>query len=166
MGDRTLAEKLAVDIEEAKEFKKSFFQSYDKLQPFMERSIDRCAELGYIETISGRRRPLPNIHSKNNVFYFEARRQVINSIIQGSAADILKFSLVAVEKMIIKERYNVSLLLQLHDELLYEVEDNCRTLFCKSLKQQMEFVSQNLQVNLPVKIHVGTNWSEMSEIDF
>lgn len=165
MGDESLANNLAVSVEQAKEFKQSFFRTYSKVEPFMLAMIEKCKENGYIETISGRRRFLPNIHSENRAEYYRAQRQCINSIIQGSAADVIKVSMVAMTKYITDRQIDAQLVLQMHDELMYEVAEASFVRFSVALKKQMENVSNNLKVDLPVKIHSGANWSDLEDVN-
>lgn len=165
MGDESLAEKLGIEKEKAESYKKSFFDKYPKLFNFIDSTIEECKQKGYVETISGRRRILPAINSKNEIEFFRASRQAVNSKIQGSAADIIKIAMIAMLSNIDANRFEAKLLLQMHDELMFEVNRNHLNDFIKNLKRQMENVSSFLNVTLPVKIFTGNNWSQMTELD-
>ncbi|KAJ6216152.1 hypothetical protein RDWZM_007309 [Blomia tropicalis] len=168
MGNRTLAENLAVTEQTAIEFRQSFLERYNRLEPFINDVIERCEQNGYVETISHRRRQLPNIKSFDNEVKSRAKRQAVNTSIQGSAADIIKLSMIAVNQSIQREQFDAHLLMQMHDELMYEVRtDNSERPpieFAKLLQQQMENVSKHLQVMLPVKIYMGPNWADLKQI--
>lgn len=133
---------------------------------FEESVHSECSAREYVETISHRRRPIHNIASDNPSLRAKGCRQAVNTIIQGSAADIIKLSMVAVDKAIRRRALDASLLLQMHDELMYEVVDAAeRPLeFAQLLKTQMEKVSRHLKVILPVKVRIGPNWGQLSDL--
>ena len=180
-----MAENLAVSVEEAEQFRSSFLQCYTKIDTFVANTIEQCIINGYVETISHRRRLIPNILSDNETLRSKAKRQAVNSIIQGSAADIIKLSMVSMDRAIERCSLDASLVLQMHDELMYEVkmsesdhnDDLYKMMsdkpghsvvvynFVRLLKRQMENVSRHLNVILPVKVKTGLNWGRMQEYD-
>ena len=166
MGNASLGEKLAVSVEEAKEIKRSFMEKYPKIRDFIEDTVENCEKNGFIEMISHRRRLLPNIHSDNGSLCAQAKRQAVNSVIQGSAADCIKLAMISVESAIRKCSMDASLILQMHDELMYEVKDDndCPRRFAEMLKYEMENVSKHLKVILPVKVQSGSCWGSLNEI--
>lgn len=166
MGNSTLAERLDVTKDEASEYKKTFFQQYPKLMRFIDDCVTSCKNLGYIETISGRRRYLPNIHSEDSGDFQRACRQAVNTKIQGSAADILKIAMISVQKQINQKRIGAQFVLQMHDEMMFQVENEYLNQFIHCLKNQMENISNFINVALPVKVMHGLNWSEMVEYKF
>jgi len=171
MGNRSLSEALHVTLEEATEFKISFLQKYSKIQDFIDQTIENCEKNQFIEMLSHRRRLLPHINSEDTGEAARARRQAVNSVIQGSAADCIKMAMLAVDSAIRRSSFDASLVLQMHDELMYEVRDDeelpdseSPKAFAALLKSQMEAVSTHLKVNLPVKVQSGPCWGELEEI--
>ena len=114
---------------------------------------------GYVETVLGRRRYLPDIHSRNQVVRGAAERNAINAPIQGSAADIIKIAMVRIQNRLKKEQFKTKMLLQVHDELIFDVPknelDNAKTI----IKHEMENAFQ-LSVPLVVDLGEGMNWLE------
>ncbi|KAI2800730.1 hypothetical protein BLOT_012302, partial [Blomia tropicalis] len=168
MGDRTLAETLGVTESEATIFRNTFLQQFPNIDQWIEKIIDECIQMGYVETIAGRRRHLTQIWSDNTSERSKASRQAINSIIQGSAADLIKLAMISVDHRIRSTNIDASLVLQMYDELMFEVIDddnNIRT-FIQLLQQQMENVSKLLQVILPVKVRHGHDWASMIYYSF
>lgn len=166
MGDTTLAERLGVTKDEASEYKKTFFQQYPKLMRFIDDCVASCKKLGYVETISGRRRYLPNIKSEDRGDFQRACRQAVNTKIQGSAADILKIAMLSVQKQIDQKCIKAKFVLQMHDEIMFQVENDHFQQFIHCLKKQMENISNFINVLLPVKVSYGLNWSQMNEYQF
>ena len=171
MGNATLAQNLDVTPEEAKQFKASFSESYPKIGPFVQKVITKCQQDKYVESISHRRRPLPHINSSNSDISAKAERQAVNTQIQGSAADIIKVAMVMVEEGIRRYSLDARLVLQMHDELMYEVPlegpnfDSYK--FARFLRKQMSKVSEHLcNVTMPVKVRRGTSCGQLEEIHF
>ncbi|GAB6025098.1 hypothetical protein CHUAL_010530 [Chamberlinius hualienensis] len=170
MGAKTLGEQLDIDYDEALEFMEEFKSRYPDVRRFINSTVDKCRKLGYVETLSGRRRYLKNIESHCTNTRLHGERQAVNSTIQGSAADIFKTSIIAVESCLDKKYTdrNVDgprLVLQLHDELLYECVENEALNLARIMKNQMENCVI-LSVNLPVKVKMGPSWGDMKYIDF
>ncbi|KAK5650782.1 hypothetical protein RI129_001811 [Pyrocoelia pectoralis] len=167
MGNKALAEHMSITEDEAKTFIESFKNQYPNLQTFIQSTVTKCKEQGYVETYAGRRRYLPLINSENGTVRAQAERQAVNTTIQGSAADIAKLAMTNTERRF-QQKYRQSknlpkLVLHLHDELLYEVHEKYLLKTAKILKQTMEEVVA-LSIPLPVKLKSGRSWGAMKEL--
>lgn len=116
-----LAERLTIGRKEAKELIDGYFNSYPGVKLYMEESVRTARELGYVKTMFGRRRYLRDIHSRNQVVRGMAERNAINAPIQGTAADIIKIAMVRIFERLQEEKYLSKMILQVHDELIFEV---------------------------------------------
>uniref|UniRef100_A0A6P7GLT1 DNA polymerase theta n=1 Tax=Diabrotica virgifera virgifera TaxID=50390 RepID=A0A6P7GLT1_DIAVI len=167
MGNRTLAEQLNMDEDDAAEFMETFRNTYPGIKTFIHNTIENCKATGYVETINGRRRFLPNINESNSTKRGHAERQAVNTTIQGSAADIVKKAMIKIEhdlqQMFHKAKNKPKMVLHLHDELIYEVPTKYLRKVAKVVKKNMEN-SVELSVPFPVKLKSGLCWGDMSEI--
>ena len=159
ISDFTLARNISVSREEARDFINRYFERYPGVKKYMEESVQKGKSKGYVETLFGRRRYLPELSNPNyNVRSF-GERCAMNSPIQGTAADIIKLAMIAVEKRLRSENLEARLILQVHDELIIESP------LCEServqalLKDCMEHVI-DLKVPLRADISTGGNWCE------
>ena len=125
----------------------------------MSSQIDFCKINGYVTTSFGRRIYISNINNKNNTIKSFAERQAINAPLQGGAADIIKMAMIEISKEIEVSNNKLALLLQVHDELVFEALESEVEVFAKKIKKTMEEVI-NLRVPLVVDIGTGKNWSE------
>jgi DNA polymerase-1 len=125
----------------------------------MEKTIGQAREMGYVETIMKRRRYLPDINSANAVVRGYAERNAINAPIQGSAADIIKMAMVAVHKAMKKENVKSKMILQVHDELVFDVHVSEEMLMQVLVKEAMENAVQ-LAVPMEVELKLARNWLE------
>lgn len=161
MGAQKLAQELKITTNEAKEFIARYFARLTGLKEFYE-SIEATAKRqGYVVTLGGRRRLLPDIHSANGQAYALARRQAINTVIQGSAADIIKLAMLAVAGDAQLRDCKASLLLQVHDELLLEVPQDAAKAAGARVAELMSAVmpgNEPLSVPLVVDWGVGNDW--------
>ncbi len=121
MGPQKLAQELNISLAEARAFMKRYFERLQGLRRFYDNVERQAAELGYVTTLAGRRRLLPDLHGENPQAQSLARRQAFNTLIQGSAADIIKLAMIAVHEDTRLRKLGARLLLQVHDELLLEV---------------------------------------------
>ena len=154
-----LAERLTVPRAEAKELIDGYFATYPDVKRYMDESIQRAKENGYVETIFGRKRYLADINSQNSVVRGFAERNAINAPIQGSAADIIKIAMIRIQRRIEKEGLKAQMILQVHDELNFSVPvDELETLQ-KLVVNEME-AAVSLQVPLIADCGVGKNWLE------
>lgn len=164
MGDRTLSNQLGVTIEKASEFRKEFFNAFPRILTYTDELIYQCEQLGYVESILGRRRTLDGIKSENSSVKSRAKRVAINTRIQSSASDIIKLAMKTLEQKIIDNfNNNVRLVLEMHDELIYELNPDFVDEFSSTLKDTMENLPQleDLRVKLLVNLKKGTDWSNI-----
>ena len=117
-----LSERLTIGRKEAKELIDGYFASYPGVKVYMDESIRKAREAGFVTTMFGRRRYLPDIISRNQVVRGNAERNAINAPIQGSAADIIKIAMVRIHEKMRSGHYSSKMILQVHDELIFEVE--------------------------------------------
>ena len=154
-----LSERLNIGRKEAKELIDGYFNSYPGVKIYMDESIKKAREHGYVTTMFGRRRYLRDILSNNQVVRGNAERNAINAPLQGSAADIIKIAMVRIYNRMITEEYRSKMILQVHDELIFEVE----TSELEKLKEMVKYEMSNavkLDVPLMVDAGVGNNWFE------
>ena len=163
MGAQKLGQELGIPMKEAKAFIERYFARLAKLKEFYDSIEDDARMNGYVATMTGRRRLTPDIHSGNSQLHSQARRQAINTRIQGSAADIIKLAMIAVEHDPELAAAGASLLLQVHDELVLEVPPATARLAGERLASLMAGVAPGgnaLSVPLLVDWGVGSDWSE------
>ena len=154
-----LADRLAIPRAEAKELIDGYFATYPDVKRYMDESIQRAKEAGYVETIFGRKRYLADINSQNSVVRGYAERNAINAPIQGSAADIIKIAMIRIQNRIEKENLQMKMTLQVHDELNFSVPENEVEVAKKLVVEEMENAIQ-LNVPLIADCGVGANWLE------
>lgn len=152
-----LAQNLGIARSEASEIIKSYFQEFPAIKKYMDDSINTARETEFVQTISGRRRYLRDINSRNVSTRGFAERNAINAPIQGSAADIIKIAMVDIHAWLTKEKFKTKMTMQVHDELVFDVhkdevdivKENIRRLMCQAVK---------LEVPMEVEVGVGENW--------
>lgn len=154
-----LAERLTISRSEAKQIIDGYFENFEGVKTFMDTCIADARTNGYVETLSGRRRYLPDIDSRNAVVRGVAERNAINAPIQGTAADLIKIAMVAIQKELKNRNLKSKMLLQVHDELNFEVEPSELEEVKKLVVEKMESAYQ-LSIPLVVEIGVGNNWLE------
>jgi DNA polymerase-1 len=154
-----LAGRLGISNEEAEEFIIDYMATYPKIQVFMRNSIKRAVEQGYVETMMRRRRYLPEIKSGVRQVREFGERTAINTPIQGSAADLIKKAMIEIHHFIEDEKIPAKMLLQVHDELVFEVENSIADEFSGQVKQIME---NAMELNVPIIVDsgLGANWLE------
>lgn len=160
ISDYGLARNTGVSREEARKFIEAYFARYPGVKRYMDEQIERARKDGYVTTILGRRRPIPDIDSrikKNRGF---AERTAINTPIQGSAADIIKLAMVKIYRRIRDEGLISRMILQVHDELIFEIVPEEEEYMRKLVKEEMEGVME-LRVPLEVEIGTGKSWYEV-----
>ena len=144
---------------ESAELIEAYYQTYPKLKSFMSSQVDFARENGYVETISGRRRYLKDINSANAIVRGGAERNAVNAPIQGSAADIIKMAMISIHKKLTSENWNSKMLLQVHDELVFDVHNSELEKIQPMIKYEMENAFK-MAVPLDVEIGLGKNWLE------
>ncbi len=154
-----LAERMNVDRKEAKELIDGYFETYPQIKEYMDKSIEIARQQGYIETIFGRKRYLPDINSRNAVVRGYAERNAINAPIQGSAADIIKVAMVRIYQRFQSESIQSKMILQVHDELNFSVIPEEKEKVQKIVIEEMEN-AYRMQVPLRADCGWGSNWLE------
>jgi DNA polymerase-1 len=155
-----LAKQLGVGQRIANEFIQRYFARHAGVKAYLERTLETARKQGWVTTLLGRRRQIPQIHSDNRLLRQEAERSAINTPLQGSAADLIKQAMLQVETALKEAGLKGQMLLQLHDELLLEVPYGELPATARLVRQVMEEVAQ-LKVPLTVDLRVGENWGEM-----
>ncbi len=158
-GAFTLAQQLNKSRSEASELINNYYKTFPKLKQYIARQIDFARDYGYVETILGRRRYLKNINSQNAIVRAADERNAVNAPIQGSAADIIKIAMINIQKRFDKENYQSKMLLQVHDELVFDIHNNELELLKPIIKEEMEHAFK-LSVPLTVDLGEGQNWLE------
>jgi DNA polymerase-1 len=154
-----LSQRMHITRTEARELIDGYFESYPKVREFMDASIRMARENGFVKTMFGRRRLLPDILSRNSVVRGNAERNAINSPIQGSAADIIKIAMIRIQEAFEKEQLQSSLILQVHDELNFDVRPGELDRVKEITRKEMEQAT-TLSVPLLVEMGEGKNWLE------
>ncbi len=158
-GDFSLANELKISRREAKNYIDSYFEKYSGVKEYMEKTIDRAKKQGYVSTIFGRRRYVPELHAKNHNIRAFGERVAMNTPIQGSAADIIKIAMVKVYDALRKECPDSRLILQIHDELIIEAPEYEAEKAAEVLRREMENAAA-LSVPLVADVHIGKSWYE------
>jgi DNA polymerase-1 len=154
-----LSRELGISMEEASNFIKKYFERYKKVQEFVEYCKEKSRKTGKAVTVTGRERALPEINSKNGQIRAAAERLAVNTPLQGTAADLIKLAMLKIDERVEKEKKIGYMILQVHDELIFEIPDFEIIDFKSIVKQNMESVFK-LKVPLVVDISVGKNWKE------
>ncbi len=161
MSDYGLEQATELSREEAAQFIASYFQRYPKVKDYIESTKQQARERGYVQTLLGRRRYIPELNSPNRQVREAAERMAINMPVQGTAADIIKLAMIDLQREIDKRGLKSKMILQVHDELLFEVPreelEQVKGLMGETMSQAME-----LSVPLKVEVKVGRNWGEMN----
>ncbi len=160
ISDYGLANQLNVSRKEAKQYIESYFDKYPQIQTYMDENIASCRELGYVTTICNRKRYIPEIKEKNKVRQSLGERLAMNSPIQGSAADILKLAMIKVDQSFRKHNLKSKLILQVHDELIFDVhKDELELVEALAIKGMKE--AYQLKVELKVDGSHAKNWYDL-----
>ena len=144
---------------EAKELIEKYYQKYPKLKKYISDQISFARDKGYVETILGRRRYLKDINSRNGIIRGASERNAVNAPVQGSAADIIKLAMINIQEVINKSEFKSKMLLQVHDELVFDVFKPELNEFMSMVKNQMENAFE-IKVPLTVDVNYGLNWLE------
>jgi len=144
---------------EAKELIETYYETYPKLKAYMASQVDFAREYGYVETVLNRRRYLKDINSRNAIVRGAAERNAVNAPIQGSAADIIKLAMITIHKRFEKENFKSKMLLQVHDELVFDAHKDELEIIKPIIKHEMENAFK-MAIPLDVEIGIGENWLE------
>lgn len=172
IGARALAEQIGVSVEEASIFMETFKSKYPIMREFLTSTVQQCRDKGYVVTLQGRRRYLSHIHSTDASARTQAERQAVNSTIQGSAADLVKTAMINIDRRLQSGGHctcvgsrasstSAFLVLQLHDELLYEVHESSLSQVATIVRKEMESALA-LSVKFPVKLKTGHSWGQLA----
>jgi DNA polymerase-1 len=154
-----LARQLGIERKAAQEYVDLYFERYPGVAEFMDRIRDQAHQQGYVETLFGRRLYLPDINARNHQRRTAAERTAINAPMQGTAADIIKRAMLSVDLWIEEEKPPLQMLMQVHDELVFEVEPGYLDQAQSILTARMEGAAE-LDVPLLVEVGVGDNWDQ------
>jgi DNA polymerase-1 len=151
---------LQIPRKDAQTFIENYFARFSGVNDFMRQVREHAEKSGKVSTILGRERAVPEISSRNKMEKASAERIVVNTVIQGSAADIMKLAMLKVVRAMEREGLKTRLLLQVHDELIFEVPDDELTTMQLLVKREMESAYE-LSIPLRVSMEVGHSWGEM-----
>lgn len=154
ISDFGLSENVGITVKEAKKYIEDYLKKYPKIKEYMDNTKNIAVEKGYVETKFGRRRYVPNIKSQNYIIREQAKRIAMNAPIQGTAADITKIAMIKIEERIKKEKLDAKILLQVHDEIIVECNNNIKEKVANILKEEMEKAAV-LQVPIIADIRIS-----------
>lgn len=154
-----LSNQTSLSRKESAELIEAYYNTYPRLKSFIKEQVEFAREHGYVETISGRRRYLKDINSANAVVRSGAERNAVNAPIQGSAADIIKIAMINIHRRLKAENYKSKMLLQVHDELVFDVHNSELEKIQPMIKYEMENAFK-MAVPLEVEIGLGKDWLE------
>jgi DNA polymerase I len=158
-GDFSLGQQLGISREEAKEFIRTYFERFPGVRAYLDRQIELAKEQGYVETITGRRRYIPEIQSRNFNIRAFGERAATNAPIQGSSADLIKMAMIRIHRDLQEGDLGARMLVQVHDELLFEVPEDRVDEATAFVRERMEGVAE-LKVPLVVEVGEGPTWLE------
>jgi DNA polymerase-1 len=154
-----LAKQLGIERSAATAYIDRYFARYPGVADYMQRTREQAKQQGFVETVFGRRLWLPEINASNGMKRQGAERAAINAPMQGTAADLIKLAMIAVQHWLVAERLHTKLIMQVHDELVLEVPENELALVKEKLRELMCNVAE-LKVPLLVELGEGKNWDE------
>ncbi|MEM1085391.1 MAG: DNA polymerase I [Verrucomicrobiota bacterium] len=156
-----LSQRLGIPRAEAAELIDNYFREYPAIREFMDRTITEARENGYVRTLSGRRRYFPDLSSSNQTIRGNAERAAINTPIQGTSADMIKLAMIQIDALLRKKQYQSRMLLQVHDELIFDLHPNEEATLIPEIIGLME-TALPLPGNVPILVEhgTGTNWLE------
>jgi DNA polymerase-1 len=154
-----LARQLGISRTDAQSYVDLYFERYPGVKNFMDQTRDSARDKGFVKTVYGRRLYVPEIKSSNVQRRQYAERTAINAPMQGTAADIIKMAMITTDEWIQSHKYDIKMIMQVHDELVFEVADNDVDVCIKNIQKCMTSVA-DLKVPLQVDVGVGENWEE------
>lgn len=158
-GSFGLSKQLGISYKEAETFIETYFERYKKVKEFLDFCKEAVRKSGHAVTLTGRHRPIPDILSKNPMIRSAAERLAVNTPLQGTAADVIKMAMIRIDQKLKEHKDLAFMLLQIHDELIFEAPDHHIEQLKPLVKEAMEQVIE-LKVPLVVNISVGKNWGE------
>jgi len=159
-----LAQRLEIGRAEAKEITTAYFARFPSVRTYIERTIEEGRRDGFVSTILGRRRYMPGLTSGNYMLRAAAEREATNAPLQGSASDLMKLAMVRIERALAGAGLDATMLLQIHDELIFEVLASQRNEIASVLRTHMESAIA-LSVPLEVTLKSGRNWYDVEMLD-
>ena len=157
-----LAKQISVSNNEAESFLKSYFKKFPEIKDYMNETLKSCRKFGYVKTVFGRKCNFSNINDKNHTLRTFQERAAINAPIQGTAADLLRFAMIKIDKKILDKDFNCQMLLQIHDELVFESSKENIQELKKNIAEIMSKASEpeyKFSVPLTVDVQEGINWT-------
>ena len=162
IGAFSLSKDIGVSVPKASEYIRSYLSKYSGIAHYMEQTVAKAKRDGYVETMFGRRRYIPELSASNKVLQAFGKRAAMNAPIQGAAADIIKIAMVRVYKKLREEDLDARLILQVHDELIIEAAEKDKDRAEKILKDEMENAVK-LAVPMTVDVNSGRSWYEAKD---
>ncbi|MEK7467477.1 MAG: DNA polymerase I [Planctomycetota bacterium] len=160
MGANGLAQSLGIDRGSAARYIEAYFRRYAGVREFLDRTLEETRKTGYVRTLLGRRRPLPDINASDGNLRSAAERMAVNAPVQGSAADLIKVAMIRVDRALRESGLKARMLLQVHDELVFEAPEPEVKRLLAIVVEGME-KAMDLSVPLKVDVAVGDNWGEL-----
>ena len=160
MGPQRLSSELGISLKEASEYIKRYFERLPGVHTYLEKSLTEARERGWVVTMYGRRRYLPELNAPQGGARAQAERIAINTPLQGTAADLIKLAMIRLDAAIKKQKWQARMLLQVHDELLLELPHAEREPVSEAARREMEGVAE-LRIPLKVELKWGPNWAEL-----
>ncbi|MGC2129899.1 MAG: DNA polymerase I [Candidatus Aquilonibacter sp.] len=160
MSDFGLAQRLEISRAEARAITEAYFARFPSVRAYIDRTLEEARELGYVTTILGRRRYMPALTSSNYMLRSSAEREATNAPLQGSAADLMKLAMVKTDRAVRAAGLDATMLLQIHDELIFEVHRNDLQALANLVRAEME-EALTLSVPLEVTVKAGANWYDV-----
>lgn len=160
MGEFRLSKQIGVSLQEAREFIRRYFEEYPEIKVYMEKVVEDCKKDGYVSTVLNRKRYIPTINDKNYIVREQAKRFAMNSPIQGSGADILKLAMIKVDALMKEKHLKSKMIIQVHDELLFDV-------YKEELEEMMIIIKSAMedafQMDVPLKVEgsYALNWYDL-----
>lgn len=160
MGEFRLSKQIGVSLKEAREFIRRYFEEYPEIKVYMDSVVEDCQNNGYVSTVLNRKRYIPTIHDKNFIVREQAKRFAMNSPIQGSGADILKLAMIKVDRLMKEKGLKSEMILQVHDELIFDVYKDELDEMMKVIQSAME---DAFLMDVPLKVEGGyaSNWYDL-----
>ena len=158
-----LSQGLGIPMEEAQAFIKAYFEKYAGVRVWIDRTLEVARQTGWVSTLAGRRRQVKDITSKNGSLRGFAERIAINTPIQGSSADIIKAAMINVYHELVEKALKTRMLVQVHDELLFDVPNDELDVVVELVRRGMESAFP-LRVPLVVDLKIGANWNDMKKM--
>jgi DNA polymerase-1 len=164
MSDFGLAQRLEIERGQARAITEAYFARFPGVRGYIDRCLEEGRERGYVQTLLGRRRYMPDLRAKNYALRAAAEREATNAPLQGSAADLMKLAMVRIDRKLAGYGTGVTMVLQIHDELIFEVERALLPEAAAAIKHEMEHALE-LSVPLEATLKSGANWYEVESFD-